>query len=40
MYTGPMDNAKGGSDRGWEVEVGGEGASGQGKIWTTIVEQQ
>ena len=36
MNNGPMDKAKGGKDWGWEMEVGGVGESGGGKMETTV----
>ena len=35
-----MDKAKEGKGWGWEVEVGGVGKSGGGKMETTVLEQQ
>ena len=35
-----MDKAKGVCDWGWEVEMGGVGDSGGGKMETIVLEQQ
>ena len=40
MYKGHMDKAKGRSDSGWEVGMGGVRESGGRKMETTIPEQQ
>ena len=37
---GPMDKAKGGQDRGWEVGMAGVGGSAGGKMEITALEQQ
>ena len=39
MYKVPMDKAKGGKDRRWEVRVGVWGSGGR-KMETTLHEQQ
>ena len=39
-YEGPMDKAKGGQDRGWELGMGGAGVCCGGKMETTVLEQQ
>ena len=40
MYKGPMDKAKGGQDKGWEVGMAVVEESGGEKMETTVREQQ
>ena len=40
MYKGSMDEAKEGTDGGWEVRVGRAEECGGGKMEMTVLEQQ
>ena len=39
-YKGYMDKTKWGWDQGWEVGMSRVGRSGEGKMETTVIEQQ
>ena len=40
MYKGNVDETKWGQDQGWEVGMAGVRGSGEGKMETTVLEQQ